>query len=111
MRVCVYVGVCVCGCVCVCVRVCARVYACVRAYVFLRVCVCGCVCVCVFDGALPSQDRVRACVPLCGRGCTTCIPDAQKVCVCVRVCVCVCFITRSASALLCSSEVAGAHVC
>ena len=53
------------------------------------VCVCLCVwvCVCVFEGSLPSQDRLRACVPLCGPGCTTCIRDAQKVCVCVRVCV------------------------
>ena len=28
---------------------------------------------------------MRACVPLCGRGFTTCILDAQKICVCVTV--------------------------
>ena len=69
MRLCVYLGVCVCLCIyasmCICLYICVCMCVYVYMFVYICVCLCMCVCVCVF--------------------------------ICVSMCVCVCFVQSSST--------------
>ena len=97
LRVCVFVGFCMCvrasGCPCVavclyvcvsmCLRTCASVSACLCLVLVLFVCMCGCVPGCVDVSCVFVRLFLRVCVFLCL--CAPCASVSLSRCVVVRV--------------------------